>query len=131
MLKPKTPFDIETGKGKGAWELGLRYDQFEVDNTSIANGTNSNSRFQGSTNNQVAAGLNTSTTNGSVGGAKTYTAGIKWILNPNMRVLLNYSHTKYDYAFRPIDVAGLATVNTTINTVDSEDLVMLRTQLSF
>ncbi len=134
-IKPKSVFDITTGSGKGAWELGLRYDQFDVDGTSIANGTNSNSRFQGSTSNQSGTattnGLNTSTTNGSNGGAKTYTAGIKWILNPNMRVLLNYSHTKFDYAFRPIDVAALGTTNANVKTIDSEDLIMLRTQLSF
>jgi phosphate-selective porin OprO/OprP len=132
-IKPKSIFDIETGKGKGAWELGLRYDEFQVDNTSITNGSNivtgvpvanTASRFQGST-----------LANGN-GGAKTYTAGIKWILNPNMRVLLNYSHTKFDEAFKPIDISivgntsGLAT-NANVKTVDSEDLIMLRTQLSF
>ena len=134
-IKPKTPFDIETGKGKGAWEIGLRYDEFEVEDTSILNGTTTTSRFQGSTSNQQAANLNTTTAttgaNGSDGGAKTYTAGIKWILNPNMRVLLNYSRTKFDHEFRPIDVQAKAANNANVKTVDSEDLLMLRTQLSF
>lgn len=134
-IKPKTPFDMETGKGKGAWELGLRFDQFDVDNTSIVGSTNS--RFQGSTSNQDATN-NTSVVasgaNGSNGGAKTYTAGIKWILNPNMRVLLNYSHTKFDNAFKPIDVSTTiagGSSNANVQTVDSENLIMLRTQLSF
>lgn len=131
-IKPKSIFDITTGNGKGAWELGLRYEQFDVDNTSIVG--SSNSRFQGATSNQAAANLNTNNTlgdNKTDGGAKTYTAGIKWILNPNMRVLLNYSHTKFDNAFRPIDVQAVAANNASIKTVDSEDLIMLRTQLSF
>jgi len=131
-IKPKTPFDIETGKGKGALEIGLRYDEFEVDDTNIV-GSNL-SRFQGSTSNQAAGNLNTNNTlgkNKTDGGAKTYTAGIKWILNPNMRVLLNYSHTKYDEEFRPIDVQARAANNANVKTVDSEDLIMLRTQLSF
>lgn len=131
-IKPKTPFDIETGKGKGAWEIGIRYDEFEVDDTNII-GSNI-SRFQGSTSNQAAGNLNTNNTlgkNKTEGGAKTYTAGIKWVLNPNMRVLLNYSHTKFDEEFRPIDVQAKAANNANVKTVDSEDLLMLRTQLSF
>jgi hypothetical protein len=48
-----------------------------------------------------------------------------------MRVLLNYSHTKFDNAFRPIDVRAQAANNASVATVDSEDLIMLRTQLSF
>ena len=136
-IKPKTPFDIETGKGKGALEIGLRYDEFQVRDANIVGSTNS--RFQGAADGLATANVNTSTYTGAAGtnpdnangGAKTYTAGIKWILNPNMRVLLNYSHTKFDNAFRPIDVRAQAGNNASVATVDSEDLIMLRTQLSF
>lgn len=41
-----------------------------------------------------------------------------------MRMLLNYSRTKYDTAFAPLDVVG-GVVN------DKEDILMLRTQLAF
>lgn len=109
-IKPKNNFDLESGKGTGAWELGARYDEFEVDNTSVTGG-----RLQGST---------TSANTGGKGGAKTWTAGLKWQLNPNMRMLLNYSRTKYDTAFAPLDVVG-GVVN------DKEDILMLRTQLAF
>ena len=111
-IKPNSDFNLETGKGKGAWEIGLRFDEFKVDNTNL---TGSNGRFQGTTSTAAA---------GSNGGAKTYTAGLKWVLNPNMRMMLNYSHTKYDTAFAPIDMVG-GVVN------DKEDLVMMRTQFSF
>ena len=114
-VKPKSNYDFETGKGNGAWELGLRFDAFDVDDTKITAGTTNKSRFQGSTN-----GSGT----GSEGGAKTYTAGLKWVLNPNMRMMLNYTHTKYDTAFAPIDVSS-GKVN------DKEDLLMLRTQVAF
>ena len=138
-IKPKSIFDIETGKGKGAWELGLRYDEFKVDNASLTRGTTTTSRFQGAAAGLATTNVNTSTYTGAAGtnpdnangGAKTYTAGIKWILNPNMRVLLNYSHTKFDNAFKPIDVQAKAADNSAVKTVDSEDLIMLRTQLSF
>lgn len=119
-IKPNSPFDMETGKGKGAVELGLRYDEFEVDDTRITG--SANSRFQGSS---------TAATTGSKGGAKTYTAGIKWQLNPNVRVLLNYSHTKFDTAFKPLDVTNNAGSSAAIQTIDKEDLVMLRTQFAF
>lgn len=114
-VKPKSEFDLETGGGMGAWEIGVRFDEFEVDDTSITNVGGATSRFQGTT---------TGSGSGSEGGAKTYTAGLKWVLNPNMRMMLNYSRTKYDTAFAPIDVAS-GVVN------DKEDLLMLRTQFAF
>jgi phosphate-selective porin OprO/OprP len=123
-IKPKSNFDLETGSGMGAWEIGLRYDQFKVDDIKLGNGTGAagGTRIQGSN----ASGAEcTSTTVGSCnGGAKTWTAGLKWVLNPNMRMLLNYSHTKYDDSFIPVDVE-----NGKAN--DKEDLLMLRTQVSF
>lgn len=132
-IKPKNAFDLGTGRGWGAWEIGLRYDEFEVDDTEIVG--SANSRFQGSTSNQQAANLNTTVlatgANGSSGGAKTYTAGIKWILNPNLRVMLNYARTKFDHEFRPIDVQAQAADNSNVKTVDSEDLLLLRGQVSF
>ena len=130
-IKPKNNFDTVAG-GWGAWEIGLRYDEFEVDNTNIVGSTNS--RFQGATSNLAAANLNTNNTLGkdkTNGGAKTYTAGIKWQLNPSMRVLLNYSHTKFDEGFRPIDVTANQTTNVGVKLVDSEDILAVRTQLNF
>lgn len=124
-IKPNTPFDLETGKGKGALEIGLRYDEFEVGDTLLSGSTNS--RFQGSLD-AFTSGTNSNNTagnNGGKGGAKTYTAGIKWQLNPNVRVMLNYSHTKFDNAFLPIDVSYVT------NAMEDEKLVMLRTQFGF
>ena len=106
-IKPKSNFDIETGKGKGAWEVGFRFDRFEVTDVAKAG----SSRVQGT----VASN------NG--GGAETYTAGVKWQLTPSMRMLANYSHTKFDTAFAPVD--------TSLTSVSKEDLLMLRTQFSF
>ena len=131
-IKPNNSFDMESGKGWGAWEIGLRYDEFEVDNTSIEG--SDNSRFQGATTNQAAGNLNTNNTLGkdqTKGGAKTYTAGIKWIVNPNVRFMLNYSHTKFDEAFRPIDVTANNGTNADVNTIDSEDIIALRGQVAF
>ena len=142
-IKPNTIFDVETGKGKGALEVGFRFDQFDVTDTSlgygqngstnVALGVNKTSRFQGSTS-PVTGTLsdgNATQNNGSKGGAKSYTTGIKWILNPNMRVLLNYTYTKFDTAFKPIDVTNTAGKNDDAIAIDNEKLLMLRTQFAF
>jgi phosphate-selective porin OprO/OprP len=107
-IKPKNNFEIETGKGRGAWEIGLRYDEFSVDNVTVSG---AGSRIQGTQDTSKN------------GGAKTYTAGIKWQLTPNMRVLANYSHTKFDNAFTAVD--------TSLTNISKEDLLMVRTQFSF
>jgi phosphate-selective porin OprO/OprP len=146
-IKPNNSLNSETGKGGwGALELGFRFDQVEADST-IQNGTTSilggstfltNSRVQGSTSNKNTGSLDecSSSTSGAVkncgkGGAKSYTAGLKWILNPNVLFKLNYTHTKFDEAFAPIDVGVTRTVAQGTKTVDSEDLIMLRGQFAF
>jgi phosphate-selective porin OprO/OprP len=114
-IKPKNEFDVDTLKGLGAWEVGFRYDAFDVSDVAISSGTGASgsSRIQGSKD-----GSNN-------GGAKTYTAGIKWQLNSIMRVLANYSHTKFDYAFTPVDLASGS------GTITKEDILMVRTQFNF
>jgi phosphate-selective porin OprO/OprP len=116
-IKPNNNFDIETGKGKGAWEIGFRYDVIDVSNTSKTGTARTQGAFNGNT------GLLSETANAYGGGAQTYTAGVKWQLTPNMRVLANYSHTKFDDKFGPTD--------TTLTNVNKEDLLMMRTQFSF
>jgi phosphate-selective porin OprO/OprP len=138
-IKPKQEFNLENLTGLGAWEIGLRYDQFSVDDTNIAYGPNQNSlafsgnksRFQGACNNQTDDN-NTGLT-GSSCGAKSYTAGIKWIINPNVRVMANYTYTKFDNAFAPIDVtsAGNGTNMTGSYKMPSEEVLMMRTQFAF
>ena len=123
-IKPKSNFDLETGAGLGAWELGLRYDTFDVSDTKATG----SSRFQGAVDRFDSGKTDTcSSSSGSNcgGGAKSYTAGLKWVLNPNMRMMLNYTHTKYESSFTPIDLAGTPKSN------DKEDLLMLRTQVAF
>jgi len=123
-IKPKNEFDLDKGNW-GAWQLGLRVDGFNVKNTEIQ-GSN-NSRFQGST---VKSGGSTDSFNalgqGAEGGAKSYTAGINWFINPNAKVLFNYTYTKFDYAFTPIDIAG-----GTRTALDDEKVVTVRTQFMF
>ena len=124
-IKPKSNFDVETGKGKGAWEVGFRFDEYKVDNVAYnVNGSSTNlNRVQGSSATNTTGAKETYTVNGANGGAKTYTVGIKWQLTPNMRMLANYSHTKFDDTFTAVDTA--------IAGISKEDLLMVRTQFSF
>ena len=132
-IKPKNNFDADGGSGWGALELGLRMEGYQVNDGNLVNsraaaGEGFGSRFQGSMNCSGGDGLQQSTIRGCESRAKSYTAGLKWILNPNVLFKLNYMHTKLDDAYPHFDV------NPTIAGVpriDKEDLVMFRTHYAF
>ncbi len=117
-FKPNNDFDIDKGNW-GAVELLFRAEGYDVDNISAVG----NSRVQGSVN----GGSKTSTE----AGAKTYTGGVRWILNPNVVIKANYSHTKFDTEFNPIDVTGSTGVKDGAGKIKNEDLLMIRTQFMF
>ncbi|HEY9276832.1 MAG TPA: porin [Methylotenera sp.] len=71
-INPKTNFDDKTGWG--AFELGLRY-----------------SKFDASDFNSILASQTVNTSE-----ADAWTAGAKWIFNPNARLVLNYVQTNFD-----------------------------------
>jgi phosphate-selective porin OprO/OprP len=155
-IKPKNNFDVDGGSGWGALEAGLRFEAYDVtDGNSSAplGGTNGISgkdgfgtRFQGSMNcatgdavandglAQVAGAVAATNVNpqGCKSGAKTYTAGLKWILNPNVQFKLNYMHTRFDDPWIHYDVNGRgSSAATSTEYIKKEDLVMFRTQYAF
>ena len=87
------------GNGIGAWQVGFRQSTYKVAET-----------------------LTGVTSTGSKGG-KTDTFALNWILNNNARAMLNYSETKFDTSFTPIDTSG--------NKIDKERTISLRTQVNF
>jgi phosphate-selective porin OprO/OprP len=122
-IKPTNDFDLDNGKW-GAWEFGLKYEEYKVDNMNLNQATNG-SRAQGT----LSCATNGSATtvaavNGCESKSKTYTAGIKWILNPNARILANYSRTNFgrEHEFYDLDDVKL---------MKHEDIVMVRTQFAF
>ena len=123
-FKPKNEFDLDKGN-LGAIELAFRAEGFDVDDAKISGG-----RLQGNLS-QYAKSSGTTYNENSVNGrsptsgAKTYTAGIRWILNPNLVIKANYAQTNLDNKFAPLDV-----VNATAD-VDKERLLMFRTQYMF
>ena len=100
-IKPKSNFD-EKG-GWGAFELGLRYSKFDAPD------------FKALLTLPTVTAPNTFTSE-----ANAWTAGGKWILNPNARLMLNYIHTKFDTDIR---------INGKLD--NAEDAVVLRAQYDF
>jgi phosphate-selective porin OprO/OprP len=122
-FKPKNEFDLDKGN-LGAIELAFRAEGFDVDDARISNG-----RLQGNLSSYTSASVyNANATNGAspTSGAKTYTAGIRWILNPNMIIKANYAQTNLDNAFAPLDVTSV-----TAAPIDRERLLSFRTQFMF
>jgi phosphate-selective porin OprO and OprP len=126
-FKPTNDFDLDNGKW-GALEALFRFEGFDVDKVKVLNsgadsvsGNSAGGRIQGST---------TSEFSGAQAGAKTYTGGIRWILNPNVVMRANYSYTKFDNAFAPIDVTGSNGAKTA-SAINDEKLLMIRTQFMF
>ena len=122
-IKPTNDFDPDNGKW-GAWELGLKYEEYKVDNLNVNRVTNG-SRAQGTLSCSTTGSATTiATINDCQSKSKTYTAGIKWILNPNARILANYSHTSFGNSWEHFDLDDAKLMK-------NEDIVMVRTQLAF
>ena len=156
-MKPKSPFDMEAGNGWGLWEASFRVDAFDVTNGNITGTTSDATRFQGGLNKYstttgdsnatgkidtcsnksgTSSGVTTvACATGVSSGAKSYTAGLKWVWNPNLVWKLNYTRTNFENATYPIDVGPAADRKLTnaarYNSFDHENLVMVRGQFSF
>jgi phosphate-selective porin OprO/OprP len=96
--------------GWGAWEIGVRYSKFDA------------SDFD--TN---ATAVNNSTTLSS-NDVNSYTAGIKWITDPNTRFMLNYVYTDFNK-----DISGIASAITSsgVPLHNHEKAVNVRAQFDF
>jgi phosphate-selective porin OprO/OprP len=90
--------------GWGAWQVGVRFSQYDA------------TELYGAASDRK----------GSETG-NTMTLGLNWFLNPNARVMLNYSTTKFGRAFQAVDIATSGTAPS----ADKETVVSLRTQINF
>jgi phosphate-selective porin OprO/OprP len=118
-FKPINDFDLDKGNW-GAVEALFRFEEYQVGNvwmTQAGNASNDAGRIQGSINGGPGSGGTSS--------AKTYTGGVRWILNPNVVLKANYGYTKFGDTFAPIDVTGAT------NAVKDEHLFAIRTQFMF
>ena len=120
-IRPNSNFNFADRSGTGAWQLGLRYSQYDAssfgDNVSTSGGSTNYPRT-GNAQYQIE---------GSPKG-NTITLGLNWILNPNARIMFNYAQTKFGYSFLPVDIgtpAGPA------KRADESHAFMIRSQFNF
>jgi phosphate-selective porin OprO/OprP len=118
-LKPKNDFDPTTFKG-GLWEIGVRFSEFD------ASDYNTTAFGEGVVGSGPAdAGVIIKAK--GFAEAQSYTAGIKFLPNANMRFMLNYVKTNFD---NPIGgVTGGLVINN--ERIDDEQAVLMRAQWMF
>jgi phosphate-selective porin OprO/OprP len=87
-IKPKSNFNPENGKGIGAWEVALGYSKFDATDF-----------------NEASAGYDI--TAAMANEAKTWRAGLKWILDPNTRFMLAYVDTDFDVSGNTSTYTGI------------------------
>lgn len=101
------------GGGWGAWELGLHYTKWDASGFPI---------LAAGAPDPGAGVVNPALTNA----AKGWTAGIKWLANPNTRFLLNVHRTQFD---TPVTISTSSPGATA--TTDDENAVTFRAQFDF
>lgn len=125
-IKPLSNFDPDTNKW-GAWEVGFRMEKFEVNDmaaTIASNGTRVQGTATCTTSSATATASAAASINGCSSKSTTYTAGIKWILNPNLMVKFNYSRTNFGNEWEYYDLNDSQRLN-------KENIYMMRTQYAF
>lgn len=121
-IKPKSSFNLKDGTGTGAWQIGIRYSKYDASSFGAAN------KYQ----NNGTAGTDGTTASYQVEGSptgETWTYGVTWIMNPNARIMLNYSMTKFGSGFKPVDVG--TTGSSPSLTGDKENVLSIRSQFNF
>ncbi len=88
-ITPKNNFDLKKG-GWGAWEIAARYHELEVDKDAFDGG--------------FAATANTTTNFGrnATEKAQSWSLGVNWYLNKNVKIATTYDHTSFDSAYANI-----------------------------
>ncbi|MBX3326904.1 MAG: porin [Nitrospira sp.] len=115
-VKPRHNFEF--GRGWGAWELVGRYSEIHLDSDTFKNPAGTS--FTGGYANLAD----------SAKSAHSWTIGLNWYLNPNVRFAVNYSETKFSggagNGVAPINAAGT-------NVLDRPDerVFLSRMQLAF
>ena len=95
----------------GAFEIGVRFSQFDGEDFTTGNPAGTGVLGAGFTNK-----------------AEAWTVGLKWIMNPNTRMYLNYVKTDFD---TPINVVAPGTPAQPAEQFDEEEAITLRLGIDF
>jgi phosphate-selective porin OprO/OprP len=127
-IRPRNNFDLKNGK-LGALELGLRFSQLDAGDFPIQ--ACGSAAPAPSATGIVSCSTTTSTAlQQGTNGAQAYTVGLKWIMNPNTRVYLNYVQTHFDTPVRVRGANAAGAVGAT-EAFDKEQAVNLRLGVDF
>lgn len=111
-MSPISPYE-PGGSGSGAWELAVRFSEFDATDFPIVAAAPAGNGTGFTT---VGSLANPTATNK----AKALTLGLKWIWTPNFKIYLNYIDTKFDNGIRFSPTGG------TPFTSDNERAVTMR-----
>jgi phosphate-selective porin OprO/OprP len=120
-IRPTSPVDLSNMTGTGAWQVGLRYSAYD------ASSFGSNTSTSGGDTDYTYNGNNAYEIEGSPKG-NTTTLALNWILNPNARIMMNYSQSVFDYSFTPVDIGSSSYSAVRGNTSRA---FMIRSQFNF
>lgn len=85
-INPKQPFDLDKGTW-GAWELGLRYSELNIDDKA----------FEG------ASGVRYANSSSSTEKAESWAGGVNWYLNKNVKLQATYEQTDFSSGIDSVD----------------------------
>lgn len=117
-VKPRRNFEFGKSKGWGAWEFVVRYGEIHLDDE----------MFKDPTDRSFIGGY--ANLSESAKSARSWTVGVNWYLNPNVRATVNYSETTFDGGAGngavPINADG-----TNVQDRPDERILLSRLQLAF
>ena len=117
-MKPKVEFNSDNFTG-GAWEVGARYSKFDASDFNNTAFTTASAASTGTLGNGI------STVVSGYAEAKAYTVGVKFVANPNFRIMADYVYTDFNNRI------GTSNVTVSGQNYTDEKAILMRTQIMF